>query len=86
MLSILLNVKQRYGGSPHIPASPPELIYPTVPGVGVHISALEDPVGVIPRVIWAGYRGDRDRCMVAAWRCRDRGGRGVEETDDIEEE
>ena len=56
-------------------------------GVGVYISALEDPIVVEPCVVRAGNRGNGHRCVVVAARHpRDRGGRGVEKAGDIEEE
>ena len=87
MLCIFLYVEQRNGGSRHVPAPAPELVHPAVSGVGVDISALEDPVVVVPFVVRAGHRSDGHWCaVVAARHPRDRGGRGVEKAGDIEEE
>ena len=63
----------------------PELLYPTVSGVGVYVPALEDPVVVETCVVGAGYRSNGYRCaVVAAWHPCVRGIRGVEEAGDIE--
>ena len=65
---MFLNVEQRNGGSRHIPTPAPELVYPAVSGVGVDISALEDPVVVVPCVMRAGHRSDRHWCAIVAAR------------------
>ena len=86
-MCIFLYVEQRNGGSRHVPAPAPELVYPAVYGVGVDISALEDPVVVVPCVVRDGHRSDGHWCaVVAARHARDRGGRGVQKAGDIEEE
>ena len=84
VLCVFLYVEQRDGGSRHHPAPAPELVYPSVSGVGVDISALEYLVVVVPCVVRAGHRSDGYRCAeVAAWYPRVKGGRGVEKTGDV---